>query len=92
MLTQAVYPSRSDPINYRLKVNQPTAVTPAFMFANDDDSLQIGSFVQKMDAMHGPRPKPPPTTTSMPDLKRNGPNTIESMLQMIGLCQGHQDL
>jgi hypothetical protein len=92
MLTQAAFPSRSEPLGYNKKMAYATPpTTPPFMFANDDQSLQIGSFVQKMDQRNGPMPRPPTTTAPSAEPKREV-NTIESMLQLVGLCQGHSDL
>ncbi|KAI6217108.1 hypothetical protein M3Y99_01785000 [Aphelenchoides fujianensis] len=67
-----------------------TTPKPAFMFANDEDALQIGSFIQQTDVPKktGPYPKPPPrSATPEPPLPKA--NAVESMLQMVGLCQGH---
>ncbi|KAF7637159.1 hypothetical protein Mgra_00003330 [Meloidogyne graminicola] len=56
-------------------------------YRNLDDRI-IGSFVQQSDS--------PVTKTFIPrrqePIKRESSNTIESMLQMIGLCQGHPEL
>uniref|UniRef100_A0A915LFD4 Uncharacterized protein n=1 Tax=Meloidogyne javanica TaxID=6303 RepID=A0A915LFD4_MELJA len=54
-----------------------------------DDRHNIGSFVQQSDSPVPHKkiiPKRPEAT------KRESVNTIESMLQMIGLCQGHPEL
>uniref|UniRef100_A0A914L257 Uncharacterized protein n=1 Tax=Meloidogyne incognita TaxID=6306 RepID=A0A914L257_MELIC len=54
-----------------------------------DDRHNIGSFVQQSDSPVPQKkiiPKRPEAT------KRESVNTIESMLQMIGLCQGHPEL
>uniref|UniRef100_A0A1I8BFR9 Helicase_C_4 domain-containing protein n=1 Tax=Meloidogyne hapla TaxID=6305 RepID=A0A1I8BFR9_MELHA len=53
-----------------------------------DERNSIGSFVQQSD-----NPTPKKIIPKRPEqTKRESANTIESMLQMIGLCQGHPEL
>uniref|UniRef100_A0A914LEJ9 Uncharacterized protein n=1 Tax=Meloidogyne incognita TaxID=6306 RepID=A0A914LEJ9_MELIC len=54
-----------------------------------EDRHNIGSFVQQSDS---PVPQKKITPKRPEATKRESVNTIESMLQMIGLCQGHPEL
>uniref|UniRef100_A0A914H3H5 Uncharacterized protein n=1 Tax=Globodera rostochiensis TaxID=31243 RepID=A0A914H3H5_GLORO len=59
----------------------------------EDESMHIGSFVQQGERKMGPTPRRPSSTEAdRPMEVRQESNTIESMLQMIGLCQGRGEL
>ncbi|KAL3110525.1 hypothetical protein niasHT_019996 [Heterodera trifolii] len=59
----------------------------------EDEGMQIGSFVQQGERKTGPLPRrPSPMEGERPTEVRRESNTIESMLQMIGLCQGKGEL
>uniref|UniRef100_A0A915EGE1 Uncharacterized protein n=1 Tax=Ditylenchus dipsaci TaxID=166011 RepID=A0A915EGE1_9BILA len=91
-LAQAAFPADNGNFQMKIAVTPPTPATTKtnLMFSNDDESLQIGPFVQQFHKKEGPMPEAP-TSSTAPAPKREM-NSIEGMLQMFGLCQGHPEL